>query len=213
MGNPVQDIINSTNSWGGWEHQNSQLELASLSLEAKRAGLSIEPLRDIWFKQRDATRKSRGIFLRSPEGTHHSAIANSHDNWVGIAVLSFLFDDGKTAKEILDEGLTFGLWITGKNERGHWIDSEWFTPWRPEYRAIMKLAAGRKITAIEDLFLRANIYLSKAWNMKRVRLLFLDAIGYDRKFIELELARLGDKYRGRYGDDPLYWNLWKLQTK
>jgi hypothetical protein len=211
MIDPVQDIIDSTNEWGGWGHQNSQLELASLALEAKKAGLAYDRLGHTWTKQRDATRSDRGVFLRSPKGQYSSDMANSHDNWVGIAVLSYLFDGGETAREILDEGLTFGLWLTGKNEKGHWLDSEWFTALRPEYRAIMKLAAGRKITFIEDLFLKGNLLFSKSWNMKRVRVLFLESIGYDLPFLDKVSREMGDRFKARYGENPLYLNLWRLQ--
>jgi hypothetical protein len=214
MTDPIQDIIESTNEWGGWGHQNSQLELASLALEARRAGLSYDRLKPTWEKQRDATRNGRGIFLRSPKGSYSSEIANSHDNLIGIAVLSYLLDNGETIKEVIDEGLFFGLWITGKNEKGWWLDSEWFTYIRPDYRAFVKLAAGRKITWFEEAAMRLNIMLATSWNMKRVRLLFLDAIGYDKEFLIAETNKLGDKFKGRYiahGPNPLYENLWALQ--
>lgn len=185
--------------------QNPFLELASLSLEAKHAGLAYDRLKPTWERMRDERRARRGVFLRKPNDT---SISTSHDEWIGLAVCSYLFDGGETAREILDEGLTFGLWMTGRNEKGYWFDSEWVTPLRPEYRAIMKLAAGRRITFIEDLFMRGNIWLSRAWNMKRVRLLFLDAIGYDLEFVLESLTQLGELYRGRYGSNPLYWNIW-----
>jgi hypothetical protein len=211
MIDPIQDIIDSTNEWGGWGHQNSQLELASLALEAKKAGLAYDRLGHTWEKQRDSTRLKRGIFRRSPKGYHSHDMSNSHDNAVGIAVNSWLFDHGETAKEILDEGLTFGLWLTGPNEKGRWLCGEWFTFWWPQHRAIMKLAAGRKITALEDLFLRANLLFATSWNMKRVRILFLESIGYDLPFLDKVSREMGDRFKGRYGENPLYLNLWRLQ--
>jgi hypothetical protein len=70
---------------------------------------------------------------------------------------------------------------------------------------------GMKLTLLEDAAMRLNIITSKAWNMKRIRLLFLDGIGYDSTFLMQQTEILGDKYRGRYGDNELYWNLWRLQ--
>lgn len=125
--------------------------------------------------------------------------------------MSYLFDDGATAKEILDQGLVFGLWLTGPNEKGNWIDSEWFVYWRPDYAPVMKLAAGREISSLENFALQWNIKLSTTWNLTRVRLLFLDELKWDKLFIKEQMENLGDKYLGRYGNDPLYWGIWNYE--
>lgn len=232
MRDVIQEIIDSTNYWGGWGHQNSQLELAVYVLEAKNADLDYLRLKPLYDKQVQYTRTTPGIFLRTPKGEYSSDMSNSHDNWIGLAILSYLFDDGKVAREILDEGVKFGLWLTGPNEKGKLIDSEWFTPLRPEYRAIMKLAAGRKLTILEKTGLEVNLLTSRAWNMKRTRILFLRALGYkDNKpslltrivcklakkpidvnagFIEQSEVLMGDDFKGRYGDEPILNYIWNL---
>lgn len=234
MEDPVQYLINELNEWGGWGHQNSQLELAVRVLELRESGFDISPLKPIWEKQRDSTRLSPGIFLRSPKGKYSSDMANSHDNFLGICILSYIFDNGATAKEIEDKGLVFGLWLTGRNEKGKLIDSEWFTYWRPEYRAFIKLAQGKKLTYIERTALDLNLLISQAWNVKRVRLLFLKEILPDNKpnLLTKLICKLSgkhiynnvgvqhqsesfmmDSYKGRYGEDPLLLHLWSLNSK
>lgn len=202
----IQDIIDAA-AKPHFGRQNPFLELASLVLEARKVGLAYDKLKPTWKKMRDDRRYKRGVFLRFP---NDRSISTSHDEALGIAVLSYLFDNGETAREILDEGLIFGLWFTGKNEKGKLLDSEWFTFWRPEQRATMKLAADRKINWLENFALRLSLIKSTSWNMKRVRILFLEGLGYNPKFLERQTIALGDKYRGRYGNNPLYWNIWNL---
>ena len=216
----VAAIKASSNEWGGWSHQNSQLELASMALEVRAcpggesAALLLAPL---WFKQAKATRKRPGVFARSPG----DVIANSHDNWIGLSVCSYLFDydddyqyEGSTAKEILDQGLTAGLWLTGKNEHGYWLDGEWFNSWRPLYKGLMKLGAGRKITWLEKLEICLNLRFSDAYNVVRVNLLFCelvkDELGWVAKHLPYFQEKLSDRYKARYGDNPIYKGLWEL---
>ncbi len=212
----IQAILNSLNSWGGYDHQNSHLELASLCLEAKFAGLDISPLKPAWERLRTNTRKRLGIFLRAPIGLPHSNIATSHDELIGICAMSYLFDNGETAREILDHGTTFGLWITAPNEHGHLIDSEWFSLLRPEYRSLVKIAAGYKINWLEKLALILSLDFNKVFNTKRVKLLFLHAAGMKFSALPRINRELGEKYKGRYLSDynnptlPIYQALWVL---
>ena len=184
--------------------QNPFLVLSSAVLECRKAGLAWDRFKPTWERMRDERRLSRGVFLRKPNDT---SISTSHDEWVGMAVLSSLFDNGETAKEILDEGLIFGLWLTGRNEKGFWIDSEWFTPWRPEYRAFMKLAAGRKISWLENFAMRLNVQ-TNIFNMNRIKILYLDGLGYDKEFIRVAEIKLGTKFKGWYGRSILFKRLW-----
>lgn len=205
---PVQDIIEAAKD-PNFGLQNPFLELASLTLEAKHAGLNIDPIKPTWERMRDERRARRGIFLRKP---NDYSISTSKDEAYGIFILSNIFDNGETGKEILDEGLTFGLWLTGRNEKGWWLDSEWFLFLRPDYLAFCKLLVNRRITFLQDIFMRINISVSHTYNIKRVKLLALQHLtGYDQFYVATELTRLGDRYKGRYGDNPLYLNLWKLQ--
>jgi len=203
----IQAIINSLNDWGGWDHQNSQLELASLCLEAKFAGLDISPIKPYYELLINSTRTKPGHFRRSP----NDPIANSHDNLIGLAVLSYLFDNGEIAREIL-ANTEYGLWITGKNEHGHLIDSEWFSLLRPEYRSLVKIAAGRKINVLEKLMLVLSLDFNKVFNTKRVKLLFLHAAGVKFSALPRIVKELGDKYKGRYLSDYNSPTLWIYQA-
>lgn len=208
MTDPIQDIIDAA-ALPDFGLQNPFLELASLTLEAKHAGLAYDRLKPTWERMRDERRARRGIFLRKP---NDYSITTSKDEAFGIFILSALFDGGETGKEILDEGLIFGLWLTGKNEHGYWLDTEYFTFWRPDYLAFCKLMVGRRINWLMELFMRINISVSNTHNIKRVKLLALHHIaGYDYSFIYAELKKLGDRYRVRYGQNQLYWNLWEIQ--
>jgi|GEM_PF-4020175 len=193
--------------------QNPFLVLSSAALELKKAGLAYDRLAPTWERMRDERRLRRGIFKRKP--IHlikygEQDITTSHDEWLGLAALSMLFDNGETAREILDEGLTFGLWLTGKNEKGYWLDSEWFTPWRPEYRSYMKIAKNRRITKLENWFMKLN-HKSNLFNVKRVQFLMLESVGYNQAYIAKCLENLGTKYRVWYGKNPLFLRLWGKQ--
>lgn len=204
----AQRVVESANWWGGWSHQNSKLELAVYALEMQKAGLDITPLSTLWELQEKHCKKSEGVYLRAPLGEPHSDMTTSHDEWLGIAALSFLFDHGKTASAILDKGLNcLGLWYTNPQPQGKWLDSEWFTSWRPEYRAIMKLAARRKINLLEHLALILNLRYSKVYNMKRVRLLLLELMGYN---VDSYHKLVGDKHKEYHSSNKILqqevWN-------
>jgi len=204
----VERIIATTEPWGGWKHQNSQLELASMALEA-RLSENVDGLKDIYLKQLANTLIRKGVYKRSPD----CVIANSHDNIVcGIGPLSLLFDKGQTARDILDQGL---LYLSGKNEHGKAFDLEWLMLLRPEYKAMLKIAAGRKPSWFERKALEANVRLSKVWNIKRVQLLFFAAAGYEEKWMGGVRKDLATKYKGRYIADkenptlPIYLSAWE----
>jgi hypothetical protein len=227
INDPVQYLIDICKN-PDFGLQNPFLELAARVVEIKQLGLDYSRLLPTWEKMRDERRASLGIFLRKP---NDFSISTSHDELLGICVLSHIFDGGRTAKEIEEHGLTFGLWITGRNEHGKKIDSEWFSYWRPEYRAFVKLAQGKPLSYLERTALDVNLLVSRAWNVKRVRLLFLKNVLPDEKpnlltrlvcFLtkhkidantgvqrQAEIA-MGDKYKGRYGDDALLNYLWSL---
>ena len=189
------------------DYANGSLELASMILEAWAAGLDIEELRPAVESWVDSIKTKPGIYRRSPNNHEQS----SHDEILGLAVLSHLYQLN-VAEEILDEGRTLGLWITGTAHSslfpGIPFDGEWFSTWRPEYLAILKLSAGRHLTGFERWALEANLKLSTTWNLKRIRLLFLSYLGY--KNLTPHYAKLDDKYRGRYGENKIYLDLWEL---
>ena len=190
------------------DYANGSLELASMVLEAWAAGLDIEELRPAVESWVDSIKTKPGIYRRSPNNHEQS----SHDETLGIAVLSKLYSLDAAA-DTLDQGLTFGLWFSGK-AHSSWLwgklpfDGEWFVFWRPEYRAYMKLGAGRQLSGLEKWCLETNLTMSTTWNLKRIRLLFLSYLGY--KNLTPYIAGLGDKYKGRYGNNSIYLNLWSL---
>lgn len=200
------NIIQAINDYHP-DYANGSLELAVRVLEAWAAGIDIEQFRpkvEAWIESIEV---SPGIYRRSP----YNPMQSSHDEWLGLAVLSRLYDL-PVAKHILDKGLFFGLWFTGKAHdrvlKYIPVDSEWLVGWRPEYRAIMKLAAGRELSKEENWALELNLLTSTTWNLLRVRLLFLSFLG--RQGLEPYIVRLGDSYRGRYGNDALLLKLWEL---
>lgn len=205
----VSLILASVNELGFWDHQNSQLELASKSLEARAAGEDISELSMLYLRQCVKTSIRPGVFRRSPD----SKMANSHDNIVfGVAVSSMLHDNGAVARMILKSG---PLYLSGKNEHGHWVDGEWFMLMRPDYRGFVKVMAGIKPYFWEDWAMRLNMLYSKAWNVKRVQIMALYAAGYYHRDMETAIMRLGEKYKGRYLADrknptlPIYKAAWE----
>jgi hypothetical protein len=205
---PIQAIIEAVDADPLFGQQNPFNTLSSLVLEARKAGLAWDKLEPTYQKLRKSREVGPGLYRRTPKGMWSHEMSFSHDEILGLVMLSHLFDGGHTAREMWLARNWLGLYVSGKNEKGHWLDSEFFTPWRPEYRAIWKLCMGMKLTLLEDAAMRLNIITSKAWNMKRIRLLFLEGIGYDSTFLMQQTEILGDKWRGRYGNDPLFWSLW-----
>jgi len=201
-------ILASVNELGFWDHQNSQLELASKSLEVRVTGEDISELSMLYLRQCVKTSIRPGVFRRSPG----SDMANSHDNIVfGVAVSSMLHDNGAVARQILKSG---PLYISGVNEHGHIIDWEWFMLMRPDYRGFLKVMAGIKPHWWEDKAMRLNMLYSKAFNIKRVQIMALYAAGYYHRDMETAIMRLGEKYKGRYLADrknptlPIYKAAW-----
>ena len=190
------------------DYANGSLELASMVLEAWAAGLPIEELRPTVVNWIASIRGKPGIYRRSPDNLEQS----SHDEWLGLAALDHIYKLG-IAAEILDQGRTLGLWITGKPHSSIlWgklgVDGEWLTGWRPEYLAIMKMADGRQINGFEKWALELNLSLSTTWNLLRVRLLLLTHMGY--KNLTPYYDKLGTKYKGRYGNHRVYLKLWEM---
>ena len=206
--NPVHAIIEAA-KLPEFGLQNPFLELASLTLESRKAGLDYMALKETFERIKEERRIGVGLFRRATKGHGWHEMSLSHDELIGISILSNLLDDGETIQEIIDQGLFFGLYLNGNSAK--FVDSEWFTYWRPEYRAIMKLGAGRKISWIEDQALQMNLIYATAWNVKRIRLLFLEGLGYNAVILKKVSDKLGDKYRERYGKNQLYWNLWEIQ--
>jgi hypothetical protein len=113
-----------------------------------------------------------------------------------------------------------GLYITGpkvkdgKVTRG--LDGEYFMFWRPEYRAYLQIATTGKCSLWCYMGLLANLWFSRAFNMQRVKLLFLNLVierqgGFYllRLLMPKLIKRLGTHYKGRYGDNPYYKALWE----
>lgn len=162
-------ISQHINEWGGYEeplgvsNQNGQLFLAHACLELLHKGVDVEQVRFAYEKIIESTRTGPGLFARSPSDPSQ----NSHDNLIGLAALSFIFDQGTVAREILDQGIkNMNWWQTGPK-----IDGECLV--RPKEMAILYICAGRSVRLFDAISLCLNLIFSKTWNMKRVRLLLL----------------------------------------
>jgi hypothetical protein len=195
---------------------NPFLSFSTYVLEAKKAGLDLSPLYDDWERIKNERRYKPGVFKRWPPDSlgNWTTKSISHDEIVGgIGPMSYLFDLGLTMHEIIDEGLFMGLYFSGRWTKKWWLpDTEWFIWWRPEFRALMKLAAGRKITTLERWALKLNLIVSKDVNMSRVKLLFLENVGFDADFVEDRMAKLDFQKLKRYHkNNELMHNLWRAQ--
>ncbi len=207
-------------TWWGFRHQNAVLVFAQFYQEMRIRSIDTSGMREMWELHRDKTRVARGIFRRSPTDN----MTNSHDNiCVAIPILSHAFDGGATAAEILDEGRKFGFYFSGKPEHGKRIDGSYLMLFRPEYRAYLKLACGRRLSIIETWALRLNLVLTKTKNILHSRILFLEELGIEGYYTEIAKKRIGDGYKDWYNTkhhnkdiasgSVLMWQLYNLPLK
>jgi hypothetical protein len=201
---------------GRFGADNPFLNFSAYVLEAKEAGLDVSPLADVWESVRDSRRFKPGVFKRWPPNSLGlwTKKSTSHDEICGgIGPMSHLFDAGTTMQEIIDEGLTMGLYFSGQwTKKWYLPDTEWFVYWRPEFRAFMKLAAGRQITTLERWAMKLNIMWSRDVNMTRVKLLFLKNVGFQPYFVQTALEDLDFKKLKQYhSKNELMHELWQLQ--
>jgi len=210
-------MINKITALYPFDYANGSLEFAVRVLEAIRAGIDVSELKDTYDRWISEIRIAPGKFRRHPANEKQS----SHDEWLGLAILSAVFDNGEVAREII-KNITLSncyLWKTGIAHdsfkllgKEYPIDSEYFVYWRFEYAAIMQLAAGNKLGPLEYVFLRGNLEKSTTWNLLRARILFLeDVVKYDTVFTKRASERMGTDYRGRYGSEPVINELWSIQ--
>jgi hypothetical protein len=186
------------------DYANGSLELASMLLEAWAAGLPIEQARPYVVQWIASIEVTSWAYRRSPSNPKQS----SHDEWLGLCALDAMFKLGISQK-LLDGPY---LWITGCPHDvvcGIPVDSEWLTPIRPEYRGIAKFVIGRE-SWVDRLAVHLNLRYSNTFNLLRIRLLLLSYLGIGG--LESYQKRLSDRYKGRYGDNPVYNKLWELNN-
>jgi len=180
------------------DYANGSLELAVRILEAERAFLPIEELRPTVQAWIESIYLAPACYKRSPTNNEQS----SHDELLGILILDALYKLG-IAKQFLDHK---GLWIFGVPHSR--FDSEWLALRRPEYRAMIKLVDGMELNLWDRMWLHGNLRFSTTWNLLRARLQLLSYLGIGP--LNGYYERLGDKFKGRYGDEPVINALWKL---
>lgn len=232
----LASMILASQAWAAINHANPHLELTAKVLMGWNTWTTTEvkDFGSFWRTEyRDKCEIKTGVFKRAPKDeTGYTAYLHtyslSRDELLGIVIASHLFDLGETARRILDEGTTFGLYLSGfvpiKPISGKWyagivnflgrhIDSEWFILWHPVYRAYVKLAAGRELNSVETWAIQVDLATSTTWNLLDLKLLFLSLLD-KREFnqhIVKARQRMGTKYRDRYGSNPIYLQLWELR--
>jgi len=188
--------------------ENSILNLAAPALEMRVAGIDITPLAAVYFAHLKSCEYEPGKVRRSPNDMR----ANSHDNFIALLVCSELFDGGALARRMLHviDGVGKGvMWRTSEKP-----DAEWLV--KPEQHRLLQIVCRTKSKnpirrKINDKALECNLLKSESWNMKRVRLMLMAKVFGGMVGVTEKAARdMGDKYKGRYGQDPLYLGLWEL---
>lgn len=184
-------------------YANYPLEVAVRLLEAWKAGVDIKPLkRDVLAL--DKKLRNRSITRRSPS----NIMQDSHDNAFAHMVLDALYGTGFCGEFLAHRG----LWKTGNPHGsilGFKVDSEWLTNWRPEYLGFARMVLGQD-NLIDRIAVHLNLRFSKTWNLLRARLLLLEYLGVQG--LEKYNKRLGDKFKGRYGNEPIINELWGMQN-
>jgi len=188
-------------------YANGSLERAVRLLEAWKAGIDVEQFRPEVERYIASIKVAPAIYKRSLLNPMQS----SHDEFLGLLIIDALYKLGITQELIGHRG----LWKTGQPHDSikiwKWtihVDSEWLTTYRPEYIGLARFVLGQE-SAIDRFMVYSNLLLSTTWNLLRARILLLEYLnvgGLD-KFKQ----RLGDKYKGRYGDEPIMVGLWGMQ--
>jgi hypothetical protein len=193
---------------------NPHLNFSAYVLEALNAGLDVAPLRKVWLDHINDRRYTKGIFKRWPaDNGKWSPKSISHDEVVGgIIPMSYLFNDAKEVKEIVEHGLTFGLYFSGRWTKKWWHpDTEWLIYWRPEFRAYFKLAQQKPLSFLEKWALKLNIMVSTDENMTRVKLLFLTLIDFEPKWTAKQMRKLDwQALRQYHRKNKIMLELWKI---
>lgn len=228
--------IIASQEWENIDHMNPHLELSAKVYMAWDyiSDADKDGLQELWRKEyRDRTEIKRGLFKRFPPDIatdYQAGYSTSHDELItGICFMSYLFDDGKTAARILDEGRTLGFYFSGHspfkpvnkdvwyrgiiNWLGSRVDSEWLVLFNPTHRAFAKLSAGRQLSMIEREAIKINLATSTTWNLLDIKLLFLEKLNLPEfnQHVMAARKRMGSRYRGRYGNNPLYLQIWSLR--
>lgn len=231
----ITRMILAASQWTAINHMNPHLEFSAKVLMAwdHVSDADKDKLRDFWRNEyRDKTEIDRGLFKRFPLGTseYRDGYSTSHDELItGICFMSWLLDDGETARRILDEGRTIGFYFSGKSppKYGHgddfktkvgnflmrYVDSEWLVLFNPVYRGYAKLAAGRRLSFLEGESIKLDLLLTKTANLIDIRCLFLERLGLFGEHTRRARRRIGNSYRGRYGDDPIYLKIWGMRDE
>jgi len=188
-------------------YANGSLERAVRLLEAWRAGIDLEQFRPEVEEWIASIKVAPGIYKRSP----HNPMQSSHDEFLGLLIIDALYKLG-IAKELIGHQ---GLWKTGQPHDSmkiwKWVipvDSEWLTTYRPEYIGLARFVLNQE-SAIDRFFVHANLMLSNTWNLLRARLLLLEYLGVAG--LETYKRRLGDRYKERYGNEPVINYFWSIQ--
>jgi len=202
----LRDLLNGKTELQGLKDglwANGSLVRAVRLLEAWKAGIDIEQFRTEVEVFIAGIKVAPGIYKRSK----HNPMQSSHDEFMALLILDALYKLGITA-ELLEHK---GLWITGKAHDtflGFEVDSEWLTTLRPAYRAYAKFVIGKE-SWCDRILVHLNLRYSTTWNLLRARLLLLEFLNVGG--LEKYHRRLGDKYKGRYGDEPIINYFWKVQ--
>jgi hypothetical protein len=195
---------------------NPFLNFSVYILEARKAGIEVSEMKEEWEKFAHDRRYKRGVFKRWPA---QNGIWNpksiSHDEVIGgIVPMSYLFDGGQTVQEIIDHGLTFGLYFSGKWTKKWWHpDTEWFIYWRPEFRAFMKLAIGKELSWLEKWAMKLNIMVSGDHNMRRQKLLFLELVRFDIRWVRSQMRDSSSHLKQYHARNDLLNEIWKNGIK
>lgn len=222
------EAIEQVSQWENIKHANPHLDFATMTLMAETVGFDVEPLGEFWRREyRDRCEVSPGLFKRAPKDVSDHCdylheYSFSHDEMLGLNWCSWRFDGGETAARVLDEGRFLGLYLSGKSpSKSIWdkyIDSEWFmfSPLRRVNMAYAKLACGRNLNTVEEASIGANLLATTAkssYHLLDFKALWLKQMGVHSSFgaIKLARARIGLEYRERYGDNPIYKQLWTLR--
>lgn len=197
----------------------------------------LEKLQNFWQKEIvQKTEVRPGLFKRYPkEYKYQRKYSLSHDELLGLALCSMVLEPKTrlTIKRILDKGPTLGLYLSGfspskpRPVKGNWfernliragnllmqfVDSEWFilSPIRPDLRGYWKVAANRELSTTEYEAIKLDLMMLKTWNLLDLRCCLLELAGRPefRQHVAMARQRMGTKYRGRYGENPLYLYLW-----
>jgi hypothetical protein len=197
---------------------NPWLNFSAYVLEARKAGIDVSSLAQFWIEELVTPRRARpGIFKRWPkrDGKWTTRSTSNDELYGGIIPMSYLFNQSREVWEIYKHGLTLGLWLTGRWTKKWWHpDTEWFVYWRPDFRGYFKLALGKPLSWLETWGMKLNIMVSDDTNMIRVKLLYLEMIGFEPRWVAKQMRRIDwGHLKGYHHERPMMHELWRLQDE